>query len=805
MTSWARPSAEEAWRLAQRTDTAVLCAEAAKLRDLGWGDLITVSRKVFVPLTMLCRDVCHYCTFAKAPRKVGAAYLSVEDVLRIARDGLAAGCDEVLFTLGDKPELRYRAAREALDAMGFATTVDYLLHVAAIVLDETGLLPHVNAGVMSEADLRRLREVSASQGLMLETAADRLGERGGAHFGSPDKAPEARLAVIEAAGHAKVPFTTGLLIGIGETRSERVEALLQLRNLHERYGHIQEIIIQNFRAKPGTRMAGWPEPDLDDHRWTIALARMIFGPGMSIQAPPNLRSDWLEALIDAGINDWGGVSPITADHVNPEAPWPKLETLAARSASAGKALAPRLAVYPRHATSEWLSPRVRAAHLRRADGAGLAQEGSWRVGEGGTGTSFPAPQLPASGDIARCIDAAEKGRALSPAEIAGLFAARGSAAEDIYAAADGLRRAVNGNTVSYVVTRNINYTNICSFSCSFCAFSKGSRAKELSDSPYDLTLEEIQRRVREAWDRGATEVCMQGGIHPDYSGETYLEICRAVKAAAPDIHVHAFSPLEVAQGAASLGIPVSEFLERLKEAGLGTLPGTAAEVLVDGVRDLLCPGKLGVKGWLDVVRQAHKVGFRTTSTIMFGHVDTYLDWGVHLNRLRDLQSETGGFTEFVPLPFVHMEAPLYKRGLARQGPSLREAVLMHAIARLALAGSITNIQGSWVKMGVQGVAHILRAGVNDLGGTLMNESISRAAGSLHGQECPPHEMEAKILAAGLVPRQRTTLYADAPESQRERSFTAAPLVETVNDPVQKRARIGSRAGLKARLPQVVGP
>ncbi|WP_108661338.1 5-amino-6-(D-ribitylamino)uracil--L-tyrosine 4-hydroxyphenyl transferase CofH [Acuticoccus kandeliae] len=795
MTDWTRPSDAEALALAARTDTAALCDEAARLRDAGFGNIVTVSRKVFIPLTMLCRDVCHYCTFAKAPKALASPYLSEEAVMEIARAGAAAGCDEALFTLGDKPELRYRAARDALAAMGHATTAHYLTRVARRVMEETGLLPHINAGVMEEAEIRALREVSASQGIMLESASDRLCAPGAAHHGSPDKVPAARLAAIEAAGRARVPFTSGILIGIGETRRERVEALLALRDLHDRHGHIQELIVQNFRAKPGTRMAHHPEPDLDDHRWTIAVARLIFGPAMSIQAPPNLRPEAIDALIGAGLNDWGGVSPVTVDHVNPEAPWPALKALSDETAAAGKALAPRLAVYPGHATAEWLAPAVRAAVLRRADGAGLAHEGPWRVGETRDMSGFPAPAIGASGALVRAIDAGVRGRGIDADGLVALFEARGGAADDVCRAADALRREVAGDTVTYVVTRNINYTNVCSYSCRFCAFSKGSRDRDLRGAPYDLTMGEIIRRAEEAAARGATEVCMQGGIHPDYSGKTYLSICRAVKQAVPGLHIHAFSPLEVAQGAASLDMPVAAFLAALKEAGLGTLPGTAAEILEDRVRETLCPGKLGTDGWLDVIRTAHRTGLSTTATIMFGHIETYADWAAHLNRIRALQEETGGFTEFVPLPFVHMEAPLYRRGQARQGPSLREAVLMHAVARLALHGAIGNIQTSWVKMGPDGVQRALAAGVNDLGGTLMNESISRAAGTAHGQEYPPERMEAMIRAAGRTPRQRTTTYGTPPSAQVARSFGAPPLGATVSDPAMKTARIGSRRAM----------
>lgn len=808
----------EAMALARTDDTAALCRAAAQVRDAGFGDLVSVSRKVFIPLTKLCRDVCHYCTFAHPPRKGERAFLTPDEVLEIAREGARAGCDEALFTLGDKPELRYRVAREELAAMGHATTVDYLTAMCRMVLDETGLLPHVNAGIMPGAEIAALRAVSVSQGIMLETLSDRLGARGMPHFGSPDKVPAVRLAMVEAAGRAAVPFTSGILIGLGETRAERLEALLALRDLHERHGHIQEIIVQNFRAKPGTKMAGAPEPSLEDHRWSIAAARLIFGAQVSVQAPPNLRADALTPLVSAGLNDWGGVSPVTPDHVNPEAPWPDLHRLAQETARAGKVLVPRLAVYPAWLKdgARWLAPAVLSATLRRADGQGYAQDSAWRVGQpdsatrpedatgdaGGDATgAIPAATLPSPASmpspapttaLARAIDRGVAGRPLGEDDMVALFSARGAQAAAVHAAADALRRETCGDTVRYVVNRNINYTNLCTYKCTFCAFSKGNTAAHLRGAPYDLEPAEIARRVREAWARGATEVCMQGGIHPDYTGRTYLEICRIVKEAAPGMHIHAFSPLEVAQGARTLGLPLRDFLVRLKQAGLGTLPGTAAEILDEPVRARLCPDKLSTDEWLAVIEAAHGAGFRTTATIMYGHIDGYENWARHLGRIRALQERTGGFTEFVPLPFVHMEAPIHLRGQARQGPSRREAVLMHAVARLALHGAIDNIQVSWVKMGAQGVADALAAGANDLGGTLMNESISRAAGSAFGQEMPPERMEAMIRAAGRHPEQRTTLYDDPPQTQTAKSFRAKNIQPTTQSPAKKHARIGGR-------------
>ena len=798
IASGGRLSSAEAASLEHVDDLASLCHAASLVRDEGFGDVISVSRKVFIPLTKLCRDVCHYCTFAHPPKRGEKAFMTPDEVLEIARAGALAGCDEALFTLGDKPELRYRVAREELAELGYATTVEYLTAVSRMVLEETGLLPHINAGIMSEDEILALREVSLSQGIMLETVSDRLSQRGMPHFGSPDKVPAVRLAMVEAAGRAAVPFTTGILIGLGETRAERIEALLELRDLHERYGHIQEIIIQNFRAKSGTKMAKAPEPTLEDHQWTIAVARLIFGAEVSVQAPPNLRSGELGPLVRAGLNDWGGVSPVTPDHVNPEAPWPELDLLARETAEAGKVLVPRLAIYPawlRNA-EKWLAPKVLTAALKKADGQGYAQEHLWRVGRQNQTAPVEVPHSagPAlSTPLARAIDRGVAGRTLSEDDMVALFSARGSHAAAVRSAADAVRKEKNGDDVQYVVNRNINYTNLCTYKCTFCAFSKGNTAEHLRGKPYDLEPSEIARRTIEAWQRGGTEVCMQGGIHPDYTGDTYLEICRIVKGAVPDMHIHAFSPLEVSQGAQTLGLPVAEYLQMLKDAGLGTLPGTAAEILDEEVRRKLCPDKLSTDEWLSVIEAAHGVGFRTTATIMYGHIDGYHNWARHLNRIRALQEKTGGFTEFVPLPFVHMEAPVYLRGAARQGPSYRETVLMHSVARLALNGAIDNIQVSWVKMGAEGVTAALNAGANDLGGTLMNESISRAAGSEFGQEMSPDKMDALIRASGRVPSQRTTLYKPAAPELVERSYTAADIMPVVQARAGKHARFGGAA------------
>jgi FO synthase len=795
-----RPDDDEAYRLLDHPDWRELSPLSGALRERGWGSRISYSRKVFVPLTQLCRDVCHYCTFAKTPRHLDKPYLEPDDVLRIARQGAALGCKEVLFTLGDQPEARYARAREALAALGFASTLDYLEHIAGRVLREIGLLPHLNPGLMDASQLTRLRRVAPSMGLMLESASERLCARGGPHHGSPDKLPARRLRTLQHAGEARVPTTSGILIGIGETRRERLDALLALRALSDRHGHIQEIIVQNFRAKPGTRMEHAPEPSRDELCWTVAAARLIFGAGMSLQAPPNLYGGDLAELIAAGINDWGGVSPLTPDHVNPEAPWPQLDALAADTARAGCDLVERLTVYPRYVqdADTWLAADVQAPVLRLSDGGGWARVGRWSPGsteavDADDLRDAPLIATPRRSAIAHLAARAAAGIELDETGIAELFSARGADFVQLCAAADALRRDTVGERVSYAVVRNINYTNVCTHKCGFCAFSKGRAHEHLRGAAYRLDRDEIARRVREAWSRGATEVCMQGGIHPAFTGQTYLDICRAAKSAEPRMHVHAFSPLEIQHGAQTLGISVAEFLTELKQAGLGSLPGTAAEVLDDEVRRRLAPGKLDTAQWLSVVEQAHRSGLSTTSTIMFGHVDGYVHWARHLLQLRRLQQRSGGITEFVPLPFVHMEAPMYLRGRARRGPTLREAILMHAVARLVLHPLIPNVQASWVKLGPAFAQRCLQAGANDLGGTLMNESISRAAGAAHGQELAPAQMQALIGALGRPWRQRTTLYADANAERAQAAASAAPLLATQQTALARRAR-------DARLP-----
>ena len=772
------PSDAESLVLAKILDTKSLSQIASQLRDEGHRNLISYSRKIFIPLTKLCRDFCYYCTFAEAPKKHGRSFMTPEEVMELVKQGEAAGCKEALFTLGDKPELRYREAREELASLGHKTTLSYLNEIAKSIVSETQLLPHINAGVMTAEDLRKLRKVSVSQGLMLESSSKRLCEKGGPHYGSPDKIPEKRLETIMLAGIEKIPFTSGILIGIGETRLERIEALLALRKLHKQFGHLQEIIIQNFRAKTDTKMFNAPEPSLEDMIWTISVARIIFGPKMNLQAPPNLSAGNLEALVKAGINDWGGVSPLTPDHVNPEAPWPELQELTKTTAECTgrydvkKLLTERLAIYPDYAVNgeKWLDETIRTQVLRQSDSEGLARIDSWSPGMGiilpeitKVRSNITKPGI--SKEIEKLLNRSQTIYEWSENDIERLLFARGEDFDAVCIAANDLRKKVNGDTVTYAVNRNINYTNICTFRCGFCSFSKGNMSDNLRGKPYNLNMVEIVRRAKEAWERGATEVCLQGGIHPNYTGQTYLDICKEIKTAVPGIHIHAFSPLEVWQGAKTLRLTVSEFLHRLHDAGLDTLPGTAAEVLDDEIRKIICPDKLNTEQWLSVMRDAHDQGFRTTATLMYGHVERPLHIARHFLKLLELQRQTGGFTEFVPLPFVHMETPIFLKGKARKGPTFREAILVHAVARLVLHPYFTNIQTSWVKMGPEGVKACLNAGANDLGGTLMNESITRAAGAVHGQEMSPEKMELIIRNIERIPIQRTTLYTTPVEKK----------------------------------------
>ena len=791
----------EALLLARGPELDRLLSLASRLRDLAHGDVVTYSRKVFVPLTMLCRDHCHYCTFAKPPARLDAAFLSIDEVVAIAEAGRRLGCKEALFTLGDRPEERYDVARTWLEERGYASTLDYVRAAAIRVIEETGLLPHLNPGVMSYEDMTRLKHVSASMGLMLETSSYRLTGRGMPHFGSPDKVPAARLRMIEDAGRLAIPFTTGILVGIGETARERAESLFAIRERHRRYGHVQEVIVQNFRAKPGTAMHRAPEPGDEEFLAAVATARVVLGPRMHLQAPPNLSDPPMQLrLLDAGIDDWGGVSPLTPDHVNPEKPWPALEALAERTAERGKMLRERLTIYPEYATRPdpylagkmrapvaallgadglavegrspqampWQDPDVRwksrrtAMEFAKAAGAGLRPDASAVYGDLGTlenevtrawaGARVVRERLDA--ELKAALSKAAAHRPIDDDEALVLFRAEGAGLEALCSVADELRREAVGDEVTYVVNRNINFTNVCYVGCRFCAFAQ----REVDAESYTLTLDEVADKAAEAWDRGATEVCMQGGIHPDLPGSFYLDLVSAIKERTPDIHVHAFSPMEVLSGSTKLGISFAEFLQECRARGLGSIPGTAAEILDDDVRWILTKGKLPADTWEEIVRTAHRLGIPSSSTIMYGHVDAPPHWVFHIRRLARIQRETGGFTEFVPLSFVHQNAPIYLAGKARPGPTFDENRRMHAVARILLDGVIPNVQVSWVKMGVQACQTILRGGANDFGGTLMEETISRMAGSEWGISMEPSQLEDAIVGIGRTPVQRTTTY-----------------------------------------------
>ncbi|MDA2954201.1 MAG: 5-amino-6-(D-ribitylamino)uracil--L-tyrosine 4-hydroxyphenyl transferase CofH [Actinomycetota bacterium] len=768
--------------------TSELMSRAREIRDKAFGSRVTYSPKVFIPLTMLCRDKCGYCTFAQPPARLENPYLSGEQVLAIAKQGAKAGCHEALFTLGERPELRYEVAREWLKQNNYDSTVHYLHDMAALVLKETGLLPHANAGALYRDELEMLRRVSPSQGMMIETLRADLD----CHRGAPDKEPQRRLDTLNFAGELNIAFTTGILVGIGETREDRIAALEAIAASHAKYGHVQEVIVQNFLPKPLTIMQHEKPCPQDEYLWSIAAARIILPPSIHLQAPPNLSDDFA-VLLDAGIDDWGGVSPVTADHVNPERPWPALNKLRDATQTRDKVLAPRLTIYPEFATAptKWLDDSLYFKVLDRSDAEGLGRDDPGQVwpekvtaadvvqdgaeviliGHRSTqwysGANNPPPLLISArndgnkvktGPVAEVLRGVELGQQVDQQQIVTLFGARGLEVDAVAALADQLRQQVVGDVVTWVHNRNINYTNVCTFKCKFCGFSKGPLSLNLRGTPYLLTLDDIAARASEAWDKGATEVTLQGGIHPDFDGDYYIDVARAVKDAVPQMHIHGFTALEVTEGAKRLGEPLHQYILRLKDAGLASLPGTAAEILDDDIRAIICSDKINTEEWLECHRVAHKAGLRSNITIMFGSVEHPISWAKHIVRTRDLQKETGGFTEFVGLPFVHMASPIYLQHKSRRGPTFRETVLMHAIARIAYHGLIDNIQVSWTKIGKAGAAQLLQAGCNDLGGTLMNENISRAAGASHGQEMTEDSFREIVEPLGRTLRQRSTLY-----------------------------------------------
>ncbi|WP_442970047.1 bifunctional FO biosynthesis protein CofGH [Rhodococcus sp. AW25M09] len=801
---------------ARGEDLTDLMASASRVRDAGLESAgrpktVSYSRKVFVPITRLCRDKCHYCTFVTVPGKLNAAghgmFMDPDEIIDVARKGAALGCKEALFTLGDRPEERWPEAKEWLDSRGYDSTLDYVRAMSIRVLEETGLLPHLNPGVMSWQELSRLKPVAPSMGMMLETTSRRLfEEKGQAHYGSPDKDPEVRLRTLTDAGRLNIPFTTGILVGIGETLRDRAESIMAIRKVHKSFGHVQEIIVQNFLAKSDTAMRSVPDAGLEEFLATIAVTRMVVGPSMRIQAPPNLvEPEETAALLGAGVDDWGGVSPLTPDHVNPERPWPNLDTLAELSASAGCRLVERTAAQPQYvlAGAPWIDPRI-SAHVRAlAD----PETGMARAGVNPTGLPWQEPdeQWESSGrvdlnteidtqgrntetrsdlanafgdwesireqvrdlaglervdrDLVSALTAAEKDPAgLSDEQYLALATAEGTGMDAVAALADDLRRQVNGDTVTYVVNRNINFTNICYTGCRFCAFAQ----RKGDADAFTLSTTEVADRAWEAHVVGATEVCMQGGIDPELPVTGYADLVRAVKAKVPSMHVHAFSPMEIVNGASRGGQSIREWLTELRAAGLDSIPGTAAEILDDEVRWVLTKGKLPAAEWIEVITTAHEVGLRSSSTMMYGHVDNPSHWVGHLNVLKKIQDKTGGFTEFVPLPFVHQSSPLYLAGASRPGPTNRDNRAVHALARIMLHGRIDNIQTSWVKLGITGTQAMLNGGANDLGGTLMEETISRMAGSENGSEKTVAELHEIADGIGRPVRQRTTTYGPAP-------------------------------------------
>jgi len=762
-----------------KLSTETLFELADTIRKETYRNTVTYSPKVFIPLTKLCQDRCGYCTFAEPPARLEAPYMEPEEILTVAKAGKQTGCHEALFTLGERPELRYPYAKEWLSTRGYSSTIDYLVEMSKLVLEETGLLPHANAGALYHEELLALRDVSASQGMMLESVESNLA----CHRNSPDKTPERRISTLKNAGELEIPFTTGILVGMGESRHSRIESLKVIAQIQKTFGHIQEVIIQNFLPKAGTAMHKHPPCPEDDFLETIALARIILPKEIHIQAPPNLSDDFRK-LLSVGIDDWGGVSPVTKDYVNPERPWPDLEKLKQVTESEGFELVPRLTIYPEFASNlkKWVAPEISFPVMELSDSSGYARsdplspdqefierhspiarseessEDVWFSGSPGSLPDLVSSNRKPTGALNDAIEAIQSGEE-ADAEMLELFlSARGAEVSAVAGLADSLRYEAVGNKVTWVANRNINYTNVCTFKCRFCGFSKGPLSLNLRGKPYLLEMEEIASRVAEAARAGATEVCLQGGIHPDFDGNYYIEVAKAVHDAVPDMHIHGFTALEVLEGARRLDEPLESYLKRLMDAGLASLPGTAAEILDDEIRKDLCPDKINTEEWLEVHRTAHKIGLRSNVTMMFGSIEHPRHWVKHLLLCRDLQKETGGFTEFVGLPFVHMASPIYLQEKSRRGPTFRETLLLHAVARIAYNKLIPNIQASWVKIGFEGVRQLLQSGVNDLGGTLIDENISRAAGAQHGQMVKKSDFENLVAPLGRELVQRNTLY-----------------------------------------------
>jgi FO synthase len=722
---------------------------------------ITFSRNYTLSLSRTCQCYCKYCAFATHQAHIHPP----DEVERRLDEAVRRNCKELLVLTGERPEVNPEVARR-LAGWGHEDFTSYVAWACERAL-ERGILPHTNLGALGREDLARLREVTASQGLMLESVSERLMDT--VHAGSPTKHPAARLATIEAAGELRIPFTSGILVGIGESEEERVASLEALAQVHDRHGHLQEVILQNFVPHPryyGQEVAEiadaaarrrWesgisnghnpvPAPEwscpvtIEDMKRLIAEARRLM-PGVGIQVPPNL-ADWWGDLVDAGATDLGGLSA-NGDHISPEHAFPSPHELRKTLAPRGYALTERLCVYPHYMDSEWMEQGVLDV-IKLKYWSFIPRRGSGRRSEESIDPGI-APEA-----IAKGSDGAE----LTEDELTALFAeTRSEVIEQMRVAADGLRAELAGDTATFVVNRNINFTNVCVVGCAFCGFGQGRR----SPDAYHVTEDDFRQRIAEATEFGATEVCMQGGIHPEYELEDYGRWLRLAKDAAPDIHLHAYSPMEIHFMCERSGRPPLEVFEYLIDCGLGSTPGTAAEVLDDGVRQRISPNKLPVDRWVEIIEASHAAGLRSTSTVMFGHIEEPRELARHMRVIRALQERTGGITEFVPLSFIPFNTML-GRTHGIEEISATENLKHTAVFRLALGRTIRNLQASWVKMGLEAATEALRWGVNDLGGTLMEENISRMAGSQHGVRLEPEQLIAAARAGGRRPAQRTTLY-----------------------------------------------